>query len=387
MRPDDLIQLTEDGLYCPAGDFHIDPWAPVERAVTTHAHADHAKPGSRAYLATPETAVLLHKRLSQSTIVEPLPYEHRKRIGEVIVSLHPAGHVLGSAQVRVEPVAPGPTWVITGDYGLTPNPTCAPFEPIPCDVILTESTFGLPVFRWQEPDVILRKLNEFWRDSQRDNRTTVFLGWSLGKAQRILAGLDASIGPIGTHPAVEDMCACYKRCGVSLPNTIVCDERDGEGVRGTGAVVAPPAVYGSRWLRNQAGPGGLRVANVSGWMALRGPRRWRPVDRGFPLSDHADWPGLLHAIRLSGASRVGVTHGFSRTLSRWLNEQALDAFVVPTRFVGEQPADEVGPSASEGANLHDQPAPTPPLSPTPSDKGVEQSETHELPPLRPGKHR
>jgi len=357
VRPDDLIQLTEQGLHCPAGGFHVDPWRPVRRAVVTHAHADHARSGSRRYLATPETAVILRRRIGRTTSIETLAYGERRRIGDVHVSLHPAGHVLGSAQVRIEPVRPGPTWVITGDYALGPNPTCAPFEPVRCDVLLTESTFGLPVFRWREPDTLLADINTFWHAAQDEGKTTVLLGWSLGKAQRMLAGLDPAIGPIGTHAAVEEMCACYRRCGVALPDIIPCGDANTkasgavESIRGRGVVVAPPAVYGSKWLRNLASAEGLRVANVSGWMALRGPRRWRPVDRGFPLSDHADWPALLHAIRLSGASRVGVTHGFARTLSRWLTEQGLDAFVVPTRFTGEQGADDSAPLEPGASDL------------------------------------
>ncbi len=337
----DLLCNDGSGLCCAEGGFHIDPWAPVDRAVITHAHADHARGGSRCYLATPETAAIMRARIGADLNIETLPYGRTVRLGGVRVSLHPAGHVLGSAQVLLVPDR-GPTWCVTGDFKREPDRTCEPFEQQRCDVLVTESTFGLPVFRWRPDAEIVRSINEWRAENAAAGRTSVLLGYALGKAQRLLASLDPTIGPIGVHGAVRNLCTIYESHGVPLPDTVHANAESAEMLRGVGTIVAPPSVLGGTWLRRFASPsGGMRTAMASGWMTIRGRRRWRGTDRGFVLSDHADWPGLLETVEHSGASRVLATHGYASELARYLREtRGLDAGVLPTRFGDEDEASE-----------------------------------------------
>lgn len=348
----DLLMPTDKGLWCAAGGFHVDPWKPVDRAVITHAHADHATPGSGAYLCSSTCAPILRARLGENINIQPLAFAERIRLHNVTVSLHPAGHVLGSAQIRIEPADAGPTWVVTGDYKTdTTDKTCEPFEPVPCDTLLTESTFGLPIYRWRPQQEIFDDINVWWARNAGEGRTTVLLAYSLGKAQRVLAGLDPSIGPIGVHGAVLKMCAAYEHAGITLPPFVHADKHTAATLKGKGVIVTPPSAMASTWSRRFRGPNGLRTGSVSGWMAVRGRRRWQAVDRGFPLSDHADWDGLLGAIDASGASRIGVTHGAATQLARWLREsRGLDTFVVPTRFKGEADESDADNGASEDAS-------------------------------------
>ncbi len=337
----ELIEVTEDGLWCGAGGFHIDPWRPVERAVITHAHADHARSGSAHYLTSEDGAPVLRARLGESIDVETLAYGETRTIGDARVSLHPAGHLLGSCMVRVE--ADGyPTWLVTGDYKLAPDATCRRWEPVPTDVLLTESTFGLPIYRWRDQREVFDEINDWWRSNAGAGRTSVVLAYSLGKAQRVLSGLDASIGPIGTHGAVERLNDVYRAGGIDLPPTVHANADSAKSLKGVGMIVAPPSAAGGSWLRRFAGEGGIATSMASGWMAVRGRRRWRALDRGFVLSDHADWDGLNEAVRLTGATRVGVTHGYAQAYARWLTERGLDSFVVPTRYEGERVDEDDG---------------------------------------------
>jgi putative mRNA 3-end processing factor len=338
-----LITLTDDGLYCPAGGFHIDPWNPVPRAVVTHAHADHARWGCGRYLAAEPGRHLLRTRLGEQAHIDTLPYGKPVEHDGVRVSFHPAGHVLGSAQVRLE--RGGEVWVVTGDYKLDPDPTCAPFEPVRCHTFITESTFGLPIYRWDRPDVLFTGVNAWWRANAAAGKTSIVYAYALGKAQRVMAGVDASIGPIFTHGAVEKVTRAYRDSGVALPPTTpvseVVVERGKPKPWAGGLVIAPPSASGSVWVRKFE-PASEAVA--SGWMTVRGARRRKAVDRGFALSDHADWPGLLTAVRETGATRVLATHGFAGVLARYLREQGLDADVIATRFgdeeEGAEPAEE-----------------------------------------------
>lgn len=340
MAPQDfenLVVPTDRGLYCPAGDFYIDPWRPVRRAVITHAHSDHATPGSQAYLAAADCVPLLRLRLGAGITTQALRWGETLTLGHVQLSLHPAGHVLGSAQVRLRDLRGGPVWLVTGDFKTQSDPTCAPFETVRANVLITESTFGLPIYRWPHPDSVFAEINRWRRDNAAEGATTILLTYSLGKAQRVLAGLDPSIGPIGLHGATHNCTEVYRAAGVALPPTTHANADSAPSLKGSGTVIAPPSALGSPWLRRFAGPSGVRAAFVSGWMCVRGRRRWQAVDRGFVLSDHADWPGLLDAIESSGATRVGVTHGYTEPLARWLREQrGLDTFIVPTRFTGER---------------------------------------------------
>ena len=336
---EDLIVLRPEGLYCPAGDFHIDPWRPVARAVITHAHADHARRGHGAYLATAVSEGVLRARLG-SIALQGLAYGEAVHLNGVRVSLHPAGHVLGSAQVRVEHL--GQVWVASGDYftsGHTndANTTCAPFEPVRCDCFITESTFGLPIYRWQPQVDVMAAINAWWQANAAEGRASLLMGYSFGKAQRLLAGVDPAIGPIAVHGAVVPLNDAYREAGVPLPPTQRLEELDAASVR-RALVVAPPAVHGSAWTKRL---GEHSDAFASGWMQLRGARRRQGVDRGFVLSDHADWPGLQRAIADTGASRVIVTHGYEAVMVRWLQQQGLQAGSFRTAF-GQDDAGAAG---------------------------------------------
>jgi len=344
---DDLVILRPQGLYCPPGDFYIDPWRPVPRAVITHAHADHARAGHGQVLATTVSEGVLRSRLGAGLSLQGLAYGEAVVHHGVRISLHPAGHVLGSAQVRLE--HGGRVWVASGDYFLSAhderNATCAPFEPVRCHCFITESTFGLPVFRWPAQAEVFAEIDAWWRANAAAGRPSLLLAYSFGKAQRLLAGVDASIGPIVVHGAVAPINDAYRAAGVPLPPTHTltgpADRRTlADALRGA-LVVAPPAVHASAWARQL---GDFSDAFASGWMQGRGARRRQGVDRGFVLSDHADWPGLQRAIAATGAERVIVTHGEEAVMVRWLREQGLQAGAFRTEF-GAEGGEPAGPAA------------------------------------------
>ena len=341
----DLLRLTDRGLYCEAGDFYVDPWAPVDRAVVTHAHGDHATWGCRQYLASEPGRGVLALRVGPDASITTLGWGEPASLGGVRVSLHPAGHILGSAQVRLE--LGGQVWVVSGDYKTDPDPTCTPFEPVRCHTFITESTFGLPIYRWPEQHEVFAQINGWWRANAEQGRTSILYGYALGKAQRLLAGLDASIGPILTHGAVERMTAPYRAEGIELPATVHAALIARKADRLGAIVLAPPSAEGSAWTRRFA-PSSSAFA--SGWMRVRGARRRRALDRGFTLSDHVDWPALLAAIDATGASRVWVTHGFTAVVTRWLQERGLDAKAIATRFEGERDDVPAAETASEAAD-------------------------------------
>jgi putative mRNA 3-end processing factor len=326
-----LLTLTDAGLFCPDGNFYIDPWLPVENAIITHAHADHARRGSRRYLGTPEGRAVLQARLGADAVIDTLSYGETRNIGGVNVSLHPAGHILGSAQVRLERA--GEVWVVSGDFKAAADPTCAPFEPIHCHTFVTESTFGLPIYRWPAAEQVCSEVNAWWSANQAVEHASVLFAYALGKAQRLLAGIDASLGPIFTHGAVESMIEAYRASGVTLPPTrrVAMVEERSEFRRAL--ILSPPSAQRSPWLRRF---GDYGSAFASGWMLVRGARRRRAVDRGFVLSDHADWPALLQAIDATGAQRVLATHGYTGPLVQWLRERGLEAQALATRFEGEE---------------------------------------------------
>lgn len=332
-----LIEPTRRGLYCAAGDFHIDPWQPVERAVITHAHGDHARPGSAAYLSARSGVAVLRTRLAGEARIEGVDYGEARSMSGVKVSLHPAGHVLGSSQVRVE--SGGEVWVVSGDYKLDADPTCDPFEPVRCHTFVTESTFGLPIYRWRTPGEIFAEVNAWWRANAAQGRASVLFGYAFGKAQRILASVDPSIGPIVVHGAVDVLDRGYRESGVKLPETRTVADFEAKKDFAGALVVAPPSAQSTPWLKRF---GDYSDAFASGWMAIRGARRRRAVDRGFVLSDHADWPGLNRAIAATGAQRIFVTHGHTTPLVRWLQEGGLEAHAMKTEFEGEPGAEEAG---------------------------------------------
>jgi putative mRNA 3-end processing factor len=324
-----VLTVTDRGIYCPAGDFYIDPWRPVDRALITHGHSDHARPGHARYLSTPAAAPVIRHRLGAVRIATQ-PYGEQAKIGDATVSFHPAGHVPGSAQIRVE--VAGEVWVVSGDYKTTPDGLSEPFEPVRAHAFVTECTFGLPVFTWRPQSEVLAEVNAWWRANAAEGRASVLGAYALGKAQRLLANVDASIGPILTHGAVEAVNAVLRAQGLALPPTIrITPDLDARDYPGA-LVLATPSALGSPWMR-RFGP--ASTAFASGWMALRGIRRRRAADRGFVLSDHADWPGLNTAIRETGAETVLVTHGYTAVFRRWLAEQGYDARIVETEFEGE----------------------------------------------------
>ena len=328
-----VLELKPEGLYCAAGDFYIDPWRPVNRAVITHAHADHGRPGMQHYLVSNAGMPLYRARLGADASLQGVEYGRPITLGSAKVSLHPAGHVLGSAQVRVE-TSDG-VWVASGDYKLGFDPTCAPFEPVKCDTFITESTFGLPIFRWQNTTEIWAEIIRWWQTNADAGRASVLYCYSLGKAQRVLAGLVTStdIGPIITHGAVAKLNVAYAEVGIKLPATqMVSDTPDKASLR-RALVLAPPGAAGSTWLKRFEP---YADAFASGWMAVRGMRRRRGCDTGFVLSDHADWSELLTAIRASGAERVLVTHGYVDELVHYLRDIGLSADGLATEFGEEE---------------------------------------------------
>ena len=338
----DLVVLRPQGLYCPPGDFYIDPWRPVDRAVITHAHSDHARAGHAHVLASAISEGVLRARLGPALSLQSLRYGEAVEQRGVRVSLHPAGHVLGSAQVRIE--HGGRVWVVSGDYFASAhederNPTCSPLEPQRCDCFITESTFALPVYRWRAQAEVFAEIDAWWRANAAAGRASLLMAYSFGKAQRVLAGVDASIGPIAVHGAVELLNDAYRAAGVALPATRSLAELKADKLLSRALVVAPPAVQGSAWAR-QLGPSSDAFA--SGWMQLRGARRRQGVDRGFVLSDHADWPGLLRTIAATGAERVIATHGQEAVLVRWLREQGRQAESFSTEFGGQDDSADQG---------------------------------------------
>jgi putative mRNA 3-end processing factor len=349
----EMVVVRKEGLYCVPGGFYIDPWRPVERAVITHAHGDHARYGHGKYLTAASGVHVLRSRLGEIN-VDGLEYGETVVHNGVTISLHPAGHVLGSAQVRME--YQGEVWVASGDYKIEPDKTCAPFEPVRCDTFITESTFGLPIYRWEPEQAIFDDINRWWKKNADDGRPSVIFGYSFGKAQRILSGLDPSIGPIVCHGAVEPLNRVYREGGVMLPPTLMVSDIDKAALK-RAIVVAPPSASGSPWMKRF---GDYSDAFASGWMQLRGARRRRGVDRGFVLSDHADWPGLMSAIAATGAQRIIVTHGSIPVMVRWLCQQGLDAAGFDTEYgdddddvgIAPQPA-EAGEAASVATEAND----------------------------------
>jgi putative mRNA 3-end processing factor len=337
MPSDPLVIRTPRGLYCAAGDFYVDAWQGVPRNIVTHAHSDHARRGSERYLAAKDGVAVLRHRMGADTVIDPFEYGSRLDLNGVRVSLHPAGHVLGSAQVRIE--ARGEVWVISGDYKRQHDPTCAAFELVPCNAFITECTFGLPVFRWGDPGRVADDINRWWLENREIGRTSILLAYSLGKAQRVLAGLDAGIAPVLLHGAVHAMTQVYRDSGTQLPPADHASVENAKLHRGRALVIAPPSAMNSAWARKFA-PFSTGIA--SGWMRIRGLRRRRGADRGFVMSDHVDFPALLETIEQTGAERVIATHGVTDALVRLMREP---------QFGGEEEVDlesAQGPQGTEG---------------------------------------
>jgi putative mRNA 3-end processing factor len=339
----DLIASTDRGLYCAAGDFHIDPWHPVQRAIITHAHSDHARFGSEIYVCHRDTAPILRKRLGDVAI-ETATYGQILTRNGVELSLHPAGHVLGSAQVRV--ASKGEIWVASGDYKLESDGVSAAFEPLRCHTFITESTFGLPIYRWRPQAQTFASIDAWRRENIAAGRATILYAYALGKAQRLLAGVDPGLGPIVCHGAVEAINALYREAGIVLPPTHLATEIEHKRDFARALIVAPPSAAASPWLKRF---GDYSDALASGWMQVRGNRRRRGLDRGFALSDHADWPGLIAAVEATGAERILVTHGYTEALTRYLREKGLDARALTTAYGDDEDVGDSGAPAEGGS--------------------------------------
>ena len=325
-----LLVHTALGLYCPKADVYLDPWKPVKKAILSHGHADHARWGSSSYLCTPTAAPVIKYRLGEINL-ETLPFGEEKLINGVSFSFHPAGHILGSAQIKVS--YKGEMVVFSGDYKTANDGFSEAFEPVKCHTFITESTFGLPVYHWQDQKWVFNEMEEWCKNNRNNGQLSILYGYSLGKAQRILQGLPESIGPIFTHSTIEAVLNVMRNQGVSLKNTIPVNEHLTRADLLSGVIIAPPAVQNSNWLKKFEP---IRNGVVSGWMALRGARRRRNADKGFVLSDHADWEGLNEAISLTGAENVFVTHGYTDILSKWLIDKGLNAHPLETNFEGDE---------------------------------------------------
>ena len=344
LPPDSLLTLTPEGLYCRAAAAWIDPWRPVPRALITHAHADHARPGCGEYWALASSEGILRERLGAGIRLLPVEYGQLHRIGAARVSFHSAGHVLGSAQIRLE--AGGESWLVSGDYKRCPDPSCTAFEPVRADVLISEATFGLPIYRWRSGAAVAGEIRDWWQGAP--DRPSLLLCYAFGKAQRVLAEL-ARLGveqEVLLHGSVQRLMEPYRQAGVAMPPTRPLTElARGESLAGR-LVIAPPGAVRGRGLRGMAQ---AQSAFVSGWMAVRGARRRRGTGRGFVLSDHADWLGLLRTVRDSGARQVYVTHGQSNVLARYLQEQeGISAAPLEGAFEAERHGGDGDPDGQPG---------------------------------------
>ncbi|MGB3464013.1 MAG: ligase-associated DNA damage response exonuclease [Cyclobacteriaceae bacterium] len=331
----ELIRFTERGIYCEAGDFYIDPWKPVDKAIITHAHSDHARWGSKQYLAHHDSREVLKLRLGEDINLQTIGYDEQISVNGVKIAMFPAGHIFGSAQIRIE--HKGEVWVASGDYKTESDGFTVDFEPVKCHTFITESTFGLPVFNWQPQHEVMSDINQWWKDNQVAGKTSIICAYALGKAQRVMSAIDASIGKIYLHGAVANVNEALIRNGAILPEaTRVTNEINKEDYIGN-LIVTPLSGLGTSWV-NKFSP--YETAMVSGWMNIRGMKRRRAVQRGFVLSDHADWKGLNEAIAATGAERVFVTHGYQSVFARYLGELGYDAQEVITEYEGERLVEE-----------------------------------------------
>lgn len=313
---------------------YIDPWRPVERAIITHAHSDHARRGSGHYLASPITRALMHARIGGDLRIDTLQPGQPGTINGVRFSLHPAGHIPGSMQVRVE--HKGEVWVVTGDHKRHWDGISDAFEPVRCHTLITECTFGLPIYRWKEPRLVFDEINAWWRGNAEQGVCSVISAYSLGKAQRVMTGVDRSIGPILVHGAVANMNTVLQDCGLELPLwEHITKDTPKERFRNA-LVITPGSALDTPWMSRMKP---YRTAMASGWMQLRGWRRRGNIDKGFVLSDHADWNALLLAVKESGADRVIATHGYTDLFSQYLRSVGYDATAESTEFAGEAGAD------------------------------------------------
>lgn len=323
-----LLEFTEKGIYCAVAKVYLDPWKPVDKAIITHGHADHSRWGHQQYITHHTNIPIIKHRLGDINVTGKA-YGETFVINNVTFSFHPAGHIIGSSQIRVE--HKGEIWVFTGDYKVENDGISVPFEPIKCHTFITECTFGLPAFKWASQKDVFNDINNWWTENKSEGKTSIIFGYSLGKAQRILKYLNPEIGKIYTHGAIENMTNVIRPM-VSFPETtLITRETKKEDFIGN-IVIAPPSAHGSTWIRKMVP---YVTASASGWMTFRGARRRRAIDKGFVLSDHCDWDGLLTAIKETGATKIITTHGYTEIFSKYLRELGYDARTEKTQYEGE----------------------------------------------------
>lgn len=323
-----LLAFTTKGIYCAQAGVYLDPWKPVNKALITHGHADHSRWGHKHYITHTSNVPIISHRLGDIK-VSGVRFRESIHINNVKFTFHPAGHIPGSSQIRVE--HKGEVWVFTGDYKTEADGISAPYEPVKCDTFITECTFGLPAFKWAPQGEVMHDINTWWAQNKADGKCSVLFAYSLGKAQRLLKHLDPSIGKIMTHGAIEKMTQVLRPM-IDMPATerITRDTRK-EDFKGS-LVLAPPATHGSTWIRKMVP---YVTASASGWMAFRGARRRRAIDKGFVMSDHCDWPSLLESIKATGAEKIICTHGYTDIFSKYLRSIGYDARTEETQYEGE----------------------------------------------------
>ena len=331
-----LIEFSSKGLYCPPGKFYIDPFKAVDRALITHAHGDHSRSGMKHYLAHKDSIPIMKLRLGEGINSQGVEYGEVLNVNGVKVSFHPAGHILGSSQIRIE--HKGEVWVVSGDYKLEDDGLCPVFEPVKCHTFITESTFGLPVYKWKPQSEIFSEMNNWWRSNQEKGQASIILAYALGKAQRILHHLDKSIGPIYVHGTIFATNEAFINAGLPIDEFPKLESGIKKDNYKNSIILTPPGWANSNWLNKfQSYSTGV----ASGWLALRGTRRRQTSDKGFVLSDHADWPGLNTAVEACEAERVYVTHGYTQVFSKWLQSRGIEAHVVNTLYENQYKDDEV----------------------------------------------
>ena len=324
-----LLQFTNNGIYCEKANVYLDPWKPVDHAIISHGHADHSRYGHKKYITHHRNAPIIQHRLGEINVTGK-EWGEIFTVNNVKFSLHPAGHIIGSSQIRVE--HKDEVWVFTGDYKTENDGISTPYEPIKCDTFITECTFGLPAFKWTPQAEVLENINKWWAENRAEGKTSILFGYSLGKAQRLLKYLNTDIGEIYTHGAIENMTQVLRPMVDFPKTTLITRDTKKEQLLGN-IVLAPPSAHGSTWIRKMVP---YVTASASGWMTFRGARRRRAIDKGFVLSDHCDWPGLLESIEATGAEKIICTHGYTDIFSKYLREQGYDARTEATQYGEEE---------------------------------------------------
>lgn len=324
-----LLAFNDKGIYCAQADVYLDPWRAVPKAIITHGHSDHARWGHGSYITHHQNVPIIQHRLGNITVTGK-NWGETFTINGVSFSFYPAGHIVGSAQVRVE--YKGEVWVFTGDYKTEDDGISTPYEVVKCHTFITENTFGLPAFKWLPQAEVMADINTWWAQNRAEGQTSVIFAYTLGKAQRILKYLDPSIGKIYTHGAVENMTEVIRSMITFPETTLITRDTKKEDIAGS-IVIAPPSAHGTPWIKRLTP---YVTGSASGWMAFRGARKRRAIDKGFVMSDHCDFQGLLESIKATGAEKIICTHGYSDIFSAYLRELGYDARTEHTQYEGDE---------------------------------------------------